>query len=62
MWYGKDDESIYYMDGRPANDSARREGPPDWADERVKEDYEIMEKLRREHRRRKREDEVEEDT
>ena len=26
-YWGRDDEPMYHMDGRPANDSARREGP-----------------------------------
>jgi len=51
MWWGKDDEPMYYHDGRPANDTARREPPPSWADRRVKEDYEIQEELRRQRRR-----------
>jgi hypothetical protein len=51
-WYGKDDEPMYHTDGRPANSSARREGPPSWADRDVKEDHEIMEELREERRNR----------
>lgn len=50
-YWGRDDEPMYYDGGRPANDSARREGPPSWADPDVKEDYEIMQELRRKHRR-----------
>ena len=50
-YWGRDDEPIYYVDGRPFNDSARREeGPQSWADAEVKEDYEIMQELRRQHR------------
>lgn len=51
-YWGKDDEPMYYDDGRPSNDSARREGPPSWAPDHVKEDHEIMEELRRERRNR----------
>lgn len=57
MYWGKDDEPMYYDDGRPANDSARREGPPKWASDRVKEDYETHERLRRTRRRAEQEDE-----
>jgi hypothetical protein len=51
-YWGRDDPPMYYPDGRPSNDSARREGPPGWADQDVKEDWEAWEEFKRERRNR----------
>jgi hypothetical protein len=44
-YYGKDDEPMYYTDGTPCNDSARREGPPSWAPQRVKDRHRAIERI-----------------
>jgi len=49
-YWGKDDEPMYYTDGRPCNDSARRDPPPSWADQQVKEDYEALKYARKMYR------------
>lgn len=59
MYWGSDDPPMYYTDGRPANDTARWEGPPDWAPDHIKEEHEAIEyakELYRQSRRGKRDD------
>lgn len=50
-YWGKDDEPMYHWDGRPANDSARREPPPRWASRQVKRDHRALEYARKIYRR-----------
>lgn len=53
MYWGRDDPPMYYEDGQPANDSARREGPPSWADQDVKDLWEAQQELIKRQRARR---------